>query len=208
MYMEIHENEVPKWSKLQTEQPISARILSISTDETFSSKWFDLNAPNVEVLILNIRSKTYDLPEFIARMSKLKVLIVTGYGSYATKLGKLEFLGSLSNLTTVRFEHVLVSPSIKVIFTLHNLKKLRLLTCGIGNALESVSINSDMLPSLTDLEMDRCYDLKELPTGLSKLLSLQKLSITNCHELTALPEELGNLERLLGTTLVVGEPIK
>ncbi|PWA45206.1 Disease resistance protein [Artemisia annua] len=54
----------------------------------------------------------------------------------------------------------------------------------------------DPLPSLTELEFDGCYDLKELPSGICNLVNLQTLSITNCHELDGLPKGLGNLLHL------------
>nr|POE99881.1 putative disease resistance protein [Quercus suber] len=41
----------------QDQQPINARLLSISTDESFSSTWCDIHAPNVEVLVLNFQKK-------------------------------------------------------------------------------------------------------------------------------------------------------
>nr|XP_043634096.1 probable disease resistance protein At5g66900 [Erigeron canadensis] len=197
LFMEIHRDDFPKWWIEQTEQPVNARIISISTDEEFSSSWLELEAFDVHVLILNTRSKNYVLPPFIKKMSQLKVLIVTGYGVYPTKIGNLHFLSSLTNLRRIRFEHVSVSPSVQVIFTLPNLKKLTFVTCEIGNALKSGATEYPyMLPNLIDLEIDRCYDLKELPAELCRVVPLEKLSITNCHELDDLPKELGSISNL------------
>ncbi|KAI3785028.1 hypothetical protein L1987_44137 [Smallanthus sonchifolius] len=126
MLIEIHANDIPTWWIEQTQQPISARLLSVTTDETFSTDWNDLKAPKVEVL------------------------------------------------------------------------KLSFIMCEIGHAFESFSINSPpmLLLNLTELEIDRCYDLKQVPASICDLVHLEKLSITNCHELEALPIVLGSLSKL------------
>lgn len=191
--MEIHNNHFPEW----TQEPINARILSISIDEEFNSTWYDLNAPNVEVLILNMRSENYTLPQFIKGMSQLKVLIITGYGVYPTQLDSFQVLASLPKLSRILFEHVSVSSFAQVIFTSNTLKKLTFVMCETGNALSSCTTESPyMLENLKDLEFELCYDLKVLPAGLCNSFHLQKLIITNCHELGALPKELGNLSNL------------
>ncbi|GJW91445.1 probable disease resistance protein [Tanacetum coccineum] len=53
--IEFSGNNVPTWCINQTQEPIAARLLSITTDEAFSSMWFDLKAPKLEVLVLNTR---------------------------------------------------------------------------------------------------------------------------------------------------------
>ncbi|RHN54076.1 hypothetical protein MtrunA17_Chr5g0402741 [Medicago truncatula] len=40
----------------QRQLKVSARILSISTDDKFSSDWCDMQADEAEVLVLNLRS--------------------------------------------------------------------------------------------------------------------------------------------------------
>lgn len=170
---------------------------SLTADEEFSSTWYDLNAPNVEVLILNTRSENYTLPRFIEGMSQLKVIIITGYGVYPTKLDNLQVLGSLSKLSRIRFEHVSLSSSAQVIFTLKSLKKLTFVICKIGDALGSDTAGfSFMLENLKDLEIDMCYDLKKLPAGLCSSVHLQNLMINNCQELDVLPNDIGNLSGL------------
>ncbi|XP_076889073.1 putative disease resistance protein At5g66900 [Bidens hawaiensis] len=195
MFIEIPNNDFPEW---WAQGPIAARILSISTDKEFSSTWNDdLNAPNVEVLILNIRSENYKLPEFIKKMSKLNVLIVTGYGVYPTQLDNLQVLASLSKLHRIRFEHVSVSPFIQAIFTLKTLKKLTFVMCKIGDALSSGTTEYPYtLENLKYLEIDLCNDLKELPAGLCSSVRLEKLVITNCEELDSLPNDLGSLSNV------------
>ncbi|KAI3704368.1 hypothetical protein L1987_74586 [Smallanthus sonchifolius] len=163
--------------------------------EAFCSIWYDLKAPKAEVLTLNIRSKRYALPEFIERMSQLKVLSIRSYSDYPSQLHNLSLFGCLSNLRTIRFEHVSVS-SIQHIFELRNLRKLSFAMCEIGNALMSCTTDQSPPSNLTDLEIDMCYDLKEVPSGLCNLVHLQKLSITNCQELDVLPKWFGSLSNL------------
>ncbi|KAM0000746.1 putative powdery mildew resistance protein, RPW8 [Helianthus debilis subsp. tardiflorus] len=195
LFIEIHGNDLPEWWSEETQQEIDARFLSISTDETFSSVWYDLKAPKVQALVLNIRSKEYTLPDFIKKLNELKFLCITSYGIYPTELHELPLISSLSNLRRMRLEHVALSPSVQSIFEL-NLEKLSLIMCEIGNALDSCPVDPTMLSNLIELEIESCNDLKEVPAGLCSLDRLEKLSITNCHELDALPEELGCLSNL------------
>nr|GEV90080.1 probable disease resistance protein At5g66900 [Tanacetum cinerariifolium] len=197
MFVEFNGNNVPAWCIQQTQEPIAARLLSITTDETFSSMWFDLKAPKLQVLVLNVRSKIYAVPRFIQEMIQLKVLDITSYGSYPSELYELPLISALHNLKRMRLEHVSLSLSIQSIFELKNLQKLSFIMCEFGNALEKCHVDAPpMLPKLLDLELDRCYDLKEIPSEICSLDQLEKLSITNCHELENLPKELGSLSNL------------
>ncbi|KAK1410658.1 hypothetical protein QVD17_37196 [Tagetes erecta] len=159
------------------------------------SNWHYVIAHYVEKLTLNIRSKTCSLPpNFITRMNQLKVLSVTGCSDYPSKFHDLSFIERLTNLKSIRFEHVSV-PSIQPILALKNLKQLTFVMCEISDAFMSCSIDSPDT-SLTSLEIDTCYDVKQLPSGLCNLVQLKKLSITNCHELSVVPKGLGNLSNL------------
>ncbi|XP_061341157.1 probable disease resistance protein At5g66900 [Gastrolobium bilobum] len=172
---------------------VAARILSISTDETFNSDWCDMQPDEAEALVLNISSSQYNLPEFIDKMSKLKVLIVTNYGFHPTELNKFELLGFLSNLKRIRLEKV----SVPCLCILENLRKLSFRMCNTRQAFESHSIQiSDAMPKLVEMSIDYCNDLVKLPDGLCNIKPLKKLSITNCHKLSALPQEIAKLENL------------
>lgn len=177
----------------QKQLRVAARILSISTDETFTSDWCDMQPDEAEVLILNLHSNRYSLPDFTEKMSKLKALIVTNYGFHRSEINKFELLGSLSNLKRIRLEKVSV-PSLCM---LKNLRKLSLRMCNTRQAFESGSIQiSDAMPNLVEISMDYCNDLVKLPDGLSSITPLKKLSITNCHKLSALPQDIAKLENL------------
>ncbi|XP_061341829.1 probable disease resistance protein At5g66900 [Gastrolobium bilobum] len=177
----------------QKQLKVAARILSISTDETFNSDWCDMQPDEAEVQVLNISSRQYTLPEFTDKMSKLKVLIVTNYGFHPTELNKFELLGFLSNLKRIRLEKV----SVPCLCILKNLRKLSLRMCKTKQAFESYSIQiSNAMPNLVEMSIDYCNDLVKLPDGLCNIKPLKKLSITNCHKLSALPQEIAKLENL------------
>ncbi|KAK7406591.1 hypothetical protein VNO78_08219 [Psophocarpus tetragonolobus] len=172
---------------------VAARILCISTDEKFTSDWCDMQSDEAEVLILNLNSSQYSLPEFTEKMSKLKVLIVTNYGFHRSELNNFELLGFLSNLKRIRLEKVSV-PSLCI---LKNLRKFSLHMCNTKQAFENCSIRiSDAMPNLVEISIDYCNDLVKLPDGLCNITPLKKLSITNCHRLSALPQDIAKLENL------------
>lgn len=177
----------------QKQQRVAARILSISTDETFTSDWFDMQPDEAEVLVLNVRSSKYSLPEFTEKMSRLKVLIVTNYGFHRSELNQFELLSSLSNLKRIRLEKVSVPP----LCILKNLRKLSLHMCNTKQAFETGSIQiSDAMPNLVEMSIDYCNDLVKLPDELCNITTLKKLSITNCHGLSSLPQDIAKLENL------------
>ncbi|XP_057975730.1 probable disease resistance protein At5g66900 isoform X1 [Malania oleifera] len=196
LIMDLSGNNLPKWWKEQKQQPISARLLSISTDETFSG-WYDLQLPEVEVLVLNFCTKSYTLPDFMLKIGKLKVLVITNYGFWPAKLIKFPLLCSLSNLKSIRLEHVLIPSLRETTVQLMNLKKVSLVMCEIGEAFENYGIQiHDMFPNLVEINIDYCKDLVKLPAQLCDIFHLKKLSITNCHMLSELPEEFGKLANL------------
>ncbi|CAJ1929771.1 unnamed protein product [Sphenostylis stenocarpa] len=177
----------------QKQLKVAARILSISTDETFNSDWCDMQPDEAEVMVLNLHSRQYSLPEFTEKMTKLKVLIVTNYGFDRSELIKFELLGYLTNLKRIRLEKVSV-PSLCI---LKSLQKLSLHMCNIRQAFEGCSIQiSDAMPNLVEMSIDYCNDLVKLPDGLCNITPLKKLSITNCHKLSALPQDIAKLENL------------
>ncbi|XP_027348721.1 probable disease resistance protein At5g66900 [Abrus precatorius] len=184
-----------RWGvKQNPQQQVAARTLSISTDETCTSCLSHLQSIQAEVLILNLRTKEYSFPEFMEKMSKLKVLLVTNYGFHPSKLDNFKLLGSISNLKRIRLERI----SVPHLGALKNLKKLSLYMCSnISQAFENDKIqNSDTFPKLVDLDIDYCKDVIGLPTGVCDITPLKKLNITNCHKLKSLPQEIGKLESL------------
>ena len=154
----------------------------------------------MEVLILNLQSRTYNLPGFIKRMNKLKVLIITYFGSFLTEVTSEDnqLLDSLTSLERIRFERISVpifsNPNPKPLI---NLQKISFFMCKFGQTFMDPSTPiSDLLPNLLEISIDFCNNLSEVPNRLCEIVSLQKLSITNCHGLSSLPEDVGKLINL------------
>ncbi|KAG6729369.1 hypothetical protein I3842_01G025000 [Carya illinoinensis] len=182
LIMDISGNNLPKWWTEQKEQHISSHLLSISTDENFSSSWCKIQPPEVK---------------FVEKMEELKVLIVTNYGSFPVELGNLQLLGSAPNLKRIRLEKVSIPSICKTLSASRSLEKISLFMCHIGHAFRNCSIQiSDALPNLREINIDYCINLVELPAGIFNIISLKKLNITNCHQLSKLPEGLGKLGNL------------
>ncbi|XP_059456167.1 probable disease resistance protein At5g66900 [Corylus avellana] len=197
LIVDISENKLPKWWKESRQQPISAQLLSISTDDKFSSSWCNIQASEVEVLVLNFQTKNYTLPKFVEKMDKLKVLIVTNYGYFHAELDNFQLLGSLSYLKKIRLEKVSIASLFKSLVELKSLEKISIFMCNIGQAFRACTIQvSDALRNLKEITIDCCIDLTELPAGLCDIGCLKKLGITDCHKLSALPEEIVKLVNL------------
>ncbi|KAD4179626.1 hypothetical protein E3N88_28217 [Mikania micrantha] len=181
----------------QTKEIIRARILSISTGESFSSRWCNMNAPEVEVMVLNIMSETYTLPRFLENMNRLKVLNVTNYGLHTTKFVNFHLFGSLISLTRIRLECVVVSLLSESLLALVNLQKLSFIMCKTDNSFEKRSTyNPNIWPRLVEIEIDSCQDLVVFPELFCNSVHLEKLSINNCNEMIQIPEEFGKLTSL------------
>ena len=92
------------------QNPVTLYII-LFADELFSSSWCNIQAPNVEVPVLNFQSKNYGLPEFVEKMDKLKAVTITNYGFFHAELINFQLLKSLSNLKRIRLEKVSI-PSL------------------------------------------------------------------------------------------------
>ncbi|KAL9432120.1 hypothetical protein AB3S75_027189 [Citrus x aurantiifolia] len=201
LIVEISGNNFPKWWMDQKQHPNNASLLSISTDETFSSNWPDMQGPEVKVVVLNIRTKKYILPDFLQKMDELKVLIVTNYGFSPAELNNFPVLSALSKLKKIRLEHVSLPNSLATV-RMNQLQKVSLVMCNVGQAFRNSTFKiSDAFPNLLEMDIDYCNDLIELPDGLCDIVSMEKLWITNCHRLSALPEGIGRLVNLQTLTL-------
>ncbi|XVF17742.1 hypothetical protein REPUB_Repub10bG0149800 [Reevesia pubescens] len=196
LIVEVNSNKFPNWWLEEKLQSLGARLLSISTDETFSFSC-NIQAPEVEVLVLNFRTKNYSLPVFMEKMDKLKVLIVMNNGIYPAEISNFLLLCSLSNLKRIRLEKVSVPSLSMSSLLLKDLQKISLVMCNISRAFKNgTNKMSDIFPNLLEIDIDYCDDLVELTDGFCDLVQLMKLSITNCHNLSALPEGIGKLVNL------------
>lgn len=188
LIFDVNENS---WDQ-QNQQNAIARTLSIYSDKMVTPDWS--NVEQVEVLILNLLTDKYTLPECLKRMTKLKVLIITNYkGFQCAELDNFEILGCLPNLRRIRLQQVSVPSLCKLV----NLRKLSLYFCETKQVFQSNTVSiSDILPNLEELCVDYCKDLVTLPSGLCDIISLKKLSITRCINFLSLPQEIGNLGNL------------
>ena len=157
-------------------------------------RWCDMKVPDLEVLILNLMSKTYTLPHFLAANPKLKTVNITNNGLYPTEFSNFDFLGASYNLTRIRLERVVISPSI---LSLINLQNVSFIMCNIGNPFKNlIAKTPNIWPQLVELEIDYCQDLVKFPGTLCNSVHLKKISITNCNEMCGFNEEFGNLMTL------------
>ncbi|XP_006338225.1 probable disease resistance protein At5g66910 isoform X1 [Solanum tuberosum] len=196
IYINIKGNDFPGWWFEQRLQPLQAEVLSIVTDEDFSSNWDDVRFPKVEVLVLNFETRTYNLPLFMEQMSQLKTLIVTNNGFFPANLNNFQ-LCSLLNLKRINLERISVTSIFTANLQLPNLRKISLNICEIGEAFENSAAKMPyMWPKLVEMNIEYCSDLTKVPAEICDLVDLKRLSICYCHELVALPEELGRLTNL------------
>lgn len=156
-----------------------------------------MHFPKAEVLILSFSSSMYFLPPFIDTMPNLKALVLINYGTSSTELGNLWAFTTLNNLRSLWFEKIRLPPLPRTTIPLQNLRKISLVLCETNNGLNESKVDlSVTFPKLSDLTIDHCIDLKELPSSICEVRSLNSISISNCHDLYELPSELGKLESL------------
>ncbi|XVE87190.1 hypothetical protein DITRI_Ditri18aG0096200 [Diplodiscus trichospermus] len=150
---EVSSNKFPNWWLEKKQQPLGARFLSVSADETFSFNWGNIQAPE-DVLVLNFWTKNYTLPVFMGKMHRLKVLIVMNSGVYPTELSNFLLQFSLSNLKRIKPEKVSV-PSLSM-NSLH-LKNLPKISC---DDLEELTCGLCDLVQLMKLSISNCHKLR------------------------------------------------
>ncbi|KAJ4849488.1 hypothetical protein Tsubulata_030306 [Turnera subulata] len=199
LVVDISCNVFPKWLMEQRQPTVCARLLSLSTDETFTSNWRPMTAPEVEVLVLNFQTKHYTFPKLMRSMNRLKTLVVTNYGFFPAEISNLSYIGFLCNLKRIRLEQVLIPSLSLASMPLECLQKMTLYRCtmgeNFGNGAGATTI-SDSIPNLEEITIGYCNNLVALPASLCDIMHLKKLCITYCHDLSVLPEEIGNLVSL------------
>ncbi|KAK0604715.1 hypothetical protein LWI29_018628 [Acer saccharum] len=185
--VEISGNQFPKWWSEKKQNPIHARLLSISTDETFSSGWYELKAPEVEVVVLNLRTNKYTSPNFMGNMGKLKVVIVLNYGFLPAELSNFSLLGS--DIFEIDYCNDLLELPDELC-DIVSLKKLNITECF---KLSTLPEEIGKLVKLEELRLASCTALKELPEMVTELSMLKLLDISGCLSITKLPTKIGKL---------------
>ncbi|CAN6338760.1 unnamed protein product [Urochloa humidicola] len=197
LVMPRREETLPRDWERNKDTPFEAQIVSIHTGEMKESDWFQMSFPKAEVLILNFASSVYYLPPFIATMQNLKALVLINYGTTSATLDNLSAFTTLSGLRSLWLEKITLPPLPKTTIPLKNLRKISLVLCELNNSLRGSTMDLSMtFPRLSNLTIDHCIDLKELPSSICEIISLETISISNCHDLTELPYELGKLHCL------------
>lgn len=187
--------QLPKEWLRYADQPFEAQIVSIHTGEMRKSDWCNLEFPKAEVLIINFTSSEYFLPPFINRMPKLRALMVINHSTSYARLHNISVFKNLTNLRSLWFEKVSIPQLSGMV--MESLRKLFIVLCKINNSFEGKDSNiADIFPNISELTLDHCEDVTELPSSICRIQSLQNLSLTNCHSLTRLPVELGSLRYL------------
>ncbi|XP_054783431.1 probable disease resistance protein At5g66900 [Prosopis cineraria] len=195
LIIDMNGNRRPDWWPRQQKQyKVAARILSISTDRNITSAWCNFHAGDAVVLVLNLKTTEFTLPEFIQKMRSLKVIVLANYGFHPAELKNPELLGCLWSLKRIRLQRVSVPYFLR---ELKNVRKLSLHMCEVKDAFENSSMEvSEAIPNLVDLNIEDCKDLVRLPAGLCDIVAMKKLSISGCPKFKELPEEIGKLENL------------
>ncbi|KAJ7007255.1 hypothetical protein D5086_004725 [Populus alba] len=197
LLMPRREAQLPKEWERNADRPFNAQIVSIHTGEMKEMDWFRMDFPKAEVLILNFSANDFFLPPFIDDMPKLRALVMINYSTSNATIGNFSIFSSLAHLRSLWLEKVSIGRLSESTVPLKNLQKISLILCKINKSLDDSVIDlSQIFPSLSELTIDHCEDLIQLPSSICRIHTLKSLSITNCHNLEKLPPNLGNLKSL------------
>ncbi|XP_010452374.1 PREDICTED: probable disease resistance protein At5g04720 [Camelina sativa] len=197
LLMPKRESVLPREWERSNDEPYNARVVSIHTGEMTEMDWFDMELPKAEVLILNFSSEKYVLPPFIARMGRLRALVIINNGMSPARLHDFSIFTNLAKLRSLWLERVHVPELSSSTVPLKNLHKLSLILCKLNNSFDQTQVDiAQIFPKLSDLTIDHCGDLVELPSTICGITSLNSISITNCPRIKELPKHLSKLKAL------------
>ncbi|KAK6160763.1 hypothetical protein DH2020_004144 [Rehmannia glutinosa] len=193
LLMPRREAGLPKDWERNMDEPFNARIISIHTGEMSEMDWLRMDCPKTEVLVLNFSSSEYFLPPFLDNMPKLRALILINYSSSNAILHNTSVFSSLTNLRSLWFEKISLPLLPDTTTPLKNLQKVSLVLCDIS---KTVNHSAHLFPRLSELTMDHCINLTDVPSSICQMQTLKSLSVTNCDSLQELPSDLGKLSSL------------
>ncbi|KAG7601180.1 NB-ARC [Arabidopsis thaliana x Arabidopsis arenosa] len=197
LLMPKRESMLPREWERNNDEPYKARVVSIHTGEMTEMDWFDMELPKAEVLILHFSSDKYVLPPFIAKMGKLRALVIINNGMSPARLHDFSNFTNLAKLKSLWLQRVHVPELSSSTVPLQNLHKLSLIFCKINTSLDQTELDiAQIFPKLSDLTIDHCDDLLELPSTICGITSLNSISITNCPRIKELPKNLSKLKAL------------
>ncbi|KAF8024261.1 hypothetical protein BT93_F1453 [Corymbia citriodora subsp. variegata] len=197
LLMPTRENELPREWERNSDRPFDAQIVSVHTGVMNEMDWPRMEFPKAEVLILNFSSDSYFLPPFLEYMPKLRALIVINHSTSNAVLRNFSVFSSLTKLRSLWLERVCVPRLSETTIPLNDMKKVSLVLCKINDSLDPSTVDlPQIFPCLSELTIDHCDDLLELPPSICRAQSLKTLSITNCHSLQRLPADVHKLSSL------------
>ncbi|KAF8024262.1 hypothetical protein BT93_F1454 [Corymbia citriodora subsp. variegata] len=197
LLMPRREDELPREWERNSDIPFNAQIVSVHTGGMDEMEWPRMEFPKAEVLILNFSSDSYFLPPFLEYMPKLRALIVINHSTSNAVLRNFSVFSSLTKLRSLWLERVCVPHLSETTIPLNHMKKVSLVLCKINDSLDPSTVDlSQIFPCLSELTIDHCDDLLELPPSICRAQSLKTLSITNCHSLQRLPADMHKLSSL------------
>ncbi|KAF3504712.1 hypothetical protein F2Q69_00045620 [Brassica cretica] len=190
LLMPRRESVLPKeWERRNDE--------AYNAQEMTEMEWFDMELPKAEVLILNFSAESYVLPPFIAKMGRLRALVIINNGMSPAHLHDFSTFTNLAKLKSLWLERVHVPELSTSTVPLKSLRKMSLILCKINNSFDQTAVDmSQIFPNLSDLTIDHCDDLVELPANVCGITSLNSISITNCPRISELPRNLRKLKAL------------
>ncbi|KAK4390606.1 putative disease resistance protein [Sesamum angolense] len=190
-------SRAPKRLERHADEPFNARVISIHTGEMSEMDWLRMDCPKTEVLVLNFASDGYFLPPFLDNMPKLRALILINCSTSNAVLHNTTVFSSLTNLRSLWFEKISLPLLPDTTIPLKNLQKVSLVLCDISKSINRSAVDlPHLFPRLSELTMDHCINLTELPSSICQMQTLKSLSVTNCDSLQELPSELGKLSFL------------
>ncbi|PON34596.1 LRR domain containing protein [Parasponia andersonii] len=201
LIVEITGSNLPdRWNE-QKEQHFNACLLAISTDESFSSEWCDIQLPKAKLLdyvtnLTRIRLERISIPSLketpviLKKLQKLS-LFMCKIGQAFNSIKISEAFPNLEEINIDYFDKLLELPD--GLSDLFKLKKLSITHCYNLSALP------EEIGDLVNLEVLRlrfCIDLEKTPDSICKLSKLLLLDISECFRIRNLPENIGQLRNL------------
>ncbi|XAR57823.1 hypothetical protein NMG60_11026099 [Bertholletia excelsa] len=195
LIIEIRGNDLPSWWTEQMEHPIHARLVSISTDEMFSSIWLNnflllgylwslkrirlehISVPSITP-ILQLRS--------LQKISFIMCKIAEGFRDYVIPTPNM--LPNLAEIVLDYCNDLVEFPA--WLCSIHCLKKLSITNC---HGMVAIPEGFGKLESLEMLSLYACSNLEKLPESFGSLRKLSFLDISDCVNLNKLPGQIGEL---------------
>ncbi|KAL8474746.1 hypothetical protein ACS0TY_031255 [Phlomoides rotata] len=185
-----------EWER-NIDESFNARVISIHTGEMSEIDWPQMDCPKAEVLLLNFSSTEYFLPPFLNKMPNLRALILINYSNSNATLHNTSVFSTLTNLRSLWFEKISLPLLPPTTTPLRNLQKVSLILCDISKSVNHSPLDlPHLFPRLSELTMDHCINLTEVPSSICQMCTLKSLSVANCDSLQELPSDLGKLNSL------------